>query len=157
MGLENESLEIIKKIQESRKRKEDYTLRYSYYSRWWELSGIENLAIMPPCSSFKYVLQTSPFDFWKATIPPESLIGDENDKYYEEYGKEEINNMIKTMKNVINFIEGEEPHTVAFTSIPMPSGDLFELVGLAKISNNGTSFVFCNDLNYLKYLKSKGL
>lgn len=157
MNAQDESLEIMSSIQESRKRKEDYHLRYSYYSRWWCLSGIDDVAILPPGSPFYYVLQTSPFDFWKATMTPEYLADAETNEYYSEHSKVEITNMVNAMKDIINIIEGEEPHTVAFTSIPTACGDTFELVGLAKISNNGTSFVFCNDLDYIKYLKSKGL
>jgi hypothetical protein len=157
MYLQDESIEIMSLLQESRKKKEDFHIRHSYYSRWWNLSGIDDVAILPTDSPFKYVLQTSPFDFWKATMTPEYLVDAETNEYYSEHSKDEITSMVNSMKDIINIIEGEEPHTVAFTSIPKACGDVFELVGLAKISNNGTSFVFCNDLDYIKYLKSKGL
>lgn len=157
MNLRKESDEIIQRLQSSRANREGWESSFSYYSRWWNLSGIEDVGIMPSDSPFKYVLQTSPFDFWKATMKPETLTSNDPDSYYNEYQDDEINKMVDSIIKVISIVEEEEPHTVAFTSIPTPCGDTFELVGLAKISNNGTSYVFSNDIDYIKYLKKKGL
>lgn len=153
MSLQNKSTELMEKIHSL--RNEDFRLTFNEWREWWSLSGIEDIGVMPCNSPFKYVLKTAPFDYWMATIDPESLISKHD--FYEEYEKEEIEKMVSSIKETINYMEGEEPHTIAFTSIPMPCGFPFELVGLAKILNNGTSYVFSNDLNYLKYLRSRGL
>lgn len=137
-----------------RLRGEDYRVTYDDWCEWWNLSGIDDIGVMPYNTPFNYVLKTSPFDYWKATIEPQSLIGETD---WDGYSEDKIEGMVNSIKETITWIEGEEPHTVAFTSIPTPCGYEFELVGLAKIDNNGTSYVFSNDLEYLKYLKSKGL
>lgn len=151
--LRYKSTEIMAKLQTL--KDEDYRKTYADWREWWNLSGTGDIGVMPNNTSFNYVLKTAPFDYWMATIDPQALVGQEDDG--QEYSREEIDKMIKSIQDTISSIEKEEPHTIAFTSIPAPCGDVFELVGLAKISNNGTSYVFSNDLNYLKYLKSRGL
>ena len=112
---------------------------------------------------FKYYIADGPFDFWQRTLSPEQLIDNYKNDYYNKYGQSECyRRSIKEVKEITEQIRGfvyssdkEYPHTIAFTSIPTTCGFEFELVGLAKIENNGTSYIFCNDLDYMKYLEKK--
>jgi hypothetical protein len=54
--------------------------------------------------------------------------------------------------SVTNF--EERPHTTRYTSIPTPGSSNCSLVALAKISNNGTCFIFSNHKEYLQLIQN---
>lgn len=144
MNLQNQSLQLMKELKNNS--------NYEKWCEWWSLSGIDDIAILPQSLPFKYVLKTEPFDYWSATFDENYFLND-----LPEYEKDSIKSMIECIKNTIITVDGECPHKIAFTSIPAPCGNWFELVGLAKIDKDGISYVFSNDLDYLKFLKLKGL
>lgn len=122
-----------------------------------KISRIGDIMMLPKGLGFKYAIETEPFDFWHTTLSPEQLIGNyrqEEFNYFETEVKQ-VEELVEQIKEIVFAISNEQPFKIAFTSIPTQCGSLFELVGLAKIYNNGTSYVFSNDLNYMKYLENK--
>lgn len=102
-------------------------------------------------SPFKYALVTEPIDFWGYTLSLEQIKENFNKNYYTR-DVININQAYSFIKKSVTEFE-EEPHTIRFTSIPDIEGQSFSLVGLAKISNNGTCFIFSNNKKYLTLIK----
>lgn len=102
-------------------------------------------------SPFKYALVTEPIDFWGYTLSLKQIQENCN-KNYDTRDNISINEAYNFIKKSVTEFE-EEPHIIRFTSIPDLEGSSFSLVGLAKIWNNETCFIFSNNKRYLSLIK----
>lgn len=100
---------------------------------------------------FKYALESNyPIDFWEFTMDVDYLknkIFNNNFIYDYDY----IDCRVESIERYIKF----KRHSIiemAFTSVPRKDGGL-DLIGLAKINNNGITYIFGDDLNYLKLIE----
>lgn len=119
---------------------------------------------------FKYMVACPPLDIWHGLMTEdELLIKLCNDRghlsvntpdncltFFATIEDERVN--IKDMVSCINhslltqWSDKEEPHTVMFFITPNMINDCDTSIhGVAKISNNGTTFVFTNDLKLAEY------
>ncbi|KOA18323.1 hypothetical protein CLHOM_32200 [Clostridium homopropionicum DSM 5847] len=64
------------------------------------------------------------------------------------YSKEIIMGCEREVKEFINENSGEYPHTVRFFAIPDFSYGTFNLGCVAKISNNGSTYILCGNREY---------
>ena len=130
-----------------------YKERKKYLEEWENIYPLEYVNVMPKESIFGFVLQTSPIDYWLETLSPRLLHNRYSSIDVDDYQNvaELIKKEEKIIKKTIHAITGEKPIKIAFTSIPIAQ-EPFELVGLAKILSNGTSFIFSYDLPYLEFL-----
>lgn len=107
---------------------------------------------------FKYVLSTGPIDFFYLTLSKEQLYKNIKSEIYSD--NEEINingfrNVDDLEKYIIDFVSDieEKPYIIRYLGIPQHNGCDCELVVIAKISNNGTCFIFSNNKKYLEAVK----
>ena len=70
--------------------------------------------------------------------------------------REVIEGCVSEIEQFIEEKEGEKPHTVRFFTIPDFSYGTFYIGVVAKISNNGSTFIFAKDSNYLNGIDSEG-
>lgn len=64
----------------------------------------------------------------------------------------DIDNAFEEIKQIIKRRTGEEPGVIRFFAIPDFDYTYFRLYAIAKISNNGATFVFSNDSRLFNYL-----
>lgn len=69
---------------------------------------------------------------------------------YAQYKAEDILGCEEEIKSFVEERTGEKPHTVKFFGIPDNSYGMFRIACVAKISNNGSTFVFSSNAKYLK-------
>lgn len=114
-----------------------------------------------PDAPFKYVLSSSPIDYFYLTLSKEQLhknikseiYSDDNDTNYMNInGFRNVDDLEKYIINFVSDIE-EKPYTIRYLGIPNPYGCNCELVVIAKIDNNGTCFIFSNNKKYLESIK----
>lgn len=78
--------------------------------------------------------------------------GSARHSFYEEINTSDIDDMIDEIKNIIKADSGENPIIVSFFAVP-DFGELgFNLCPIAKILNNGSTYVFSKDKNIFEYL-----
>jgi len=85
-------------------------------------------------------------------IPPFDVVG--FDSLEEE--RLNISKKLAFVEHAIleSFYSDEKPHTIRFFAIPDPSNGNTEICCVAKVSNNGITFVFTNNLNFAKHFDS---
>lgn len=67
---------------------------------------------------------------------------------------EKIKGCTKDVKKYIKEISGEEPVEIGFFSIPDFDSNCFNFAIVAKIENNGSTYLICDDKNYLENIIS---
>ena len=67
---------------------------------------------------------------------------------------EKIKGCTKDVKKYIKEISGEEPVKIGFFSIPDFDSNCFNFAIVAKIENNGSTYLICDDKNYLENIIS---
>lgn len=78
--------------------------------------------------------------------------GSNTHSFYNRINCEDIDNSVSEIKSIIKQETGEEPHTVRFFAIPNIEYLGFDLCAIAKIDNNGSTFVFSQGERLLEYL-----
>lgn len=109
---------------------------------------------------FECQKEISPMDFFNGSISPEllaaalqendarSVNGPDRPEFYEA-------NVAQYVKYINEFMldrTGELPHTVRFFSTPDIEGGLMHLGAVAKVENNGQTFVFTDDYNFAEMI-----
>jgi len=61
-----------------------------------------------------------------------------------------------TIIRVVEKVSGEKPHTIRYFTIPDVDAFNFTIGCVAKIDNNGTTYIFLNDHNVLENMNSDG-
>lgn len=108
---------------------------------------------------FKYVLSIGPIDLFYLTLSKEQLTSNLKGLDYYDSDYSNYLNGFKNVDLLESFISGyvsaieEEPHTIRYMCIPNQNNCDCDLVVIAKISNNGTCFVFSNNRKYLELIK----
>lgn len=116
---------------------------------YYEINEIKN-------GIFKYVLSIGPIDFFHYSLTLHQAIDNlvENMECLNlSHGLKEIADAYIYADDFVTKIE-EKPHTIRFLSIPRESYSDLELVVIAKISNNGTCFIFSNNRDYLEWINT---
>jgi len=109
-------------------------------------------------NNFKYLIEGSPIDFLFSTFSKKQLI----ESYREEaskYGIESRDEFIGALESNHEFItstvehfSGEKPHTIRYFSIPRYDYCDMEICALAKIQNNGTTFMFTDNIEFADFI-----
>ncbi|MCL2753363.1 MAG: hypothetical protein FWE44_04355 [Defluviitaleaceae bacterium] len=102
------------------------------------------------CMSAKELIQT---------IEPGSFIEGipNNDEEFRSYAENELHNIQKIeqfVSRVINKEYGESPHKIKFFALPLLNEITTDICCIAKIGNNGTTFIFTNNLEFARCLGS---
>lgn len=102
---------------------------------------------------FKYVIDGSPIDYFYTTLSKEDLI----QAYRNEYccSGEFVENLNANYDFIVSTVERlghEKPHTVRYFSIPRYGWCDMELCAVAKIDNNGTTFMFTNNREFAQFI-----
>jgi len=71
--------------------------------------------------------------------------------FYNSIDANDIDDIIKEIKEIIRLQSGEEPIVIRFFAIPNFTYLGFDLCPIAKISNNGSTFVFSGDKDIFEY------
>lgn len=106
---------------------------------------------------FEYMLEGAILDFFPLTIDSNSLKNLLTKKYlgysynYNE-ANEYVDEVVSQINNEIFRKSKEKPLNIRFFSIPDFDWMTMQLCAVAKIDNNGTTFVFSNNYNFLKSL-----
>jgi len=93
------------------------------------------------------------------TIEPGSFIEGipSNDEEFRSYAENELRNIREIEKfvtQVINKEHGESPQTIKFFALPLLNDFITDICCIAKIGNNGTTFIFTNNLEFARCLGS---
>lgn len=102
----------------------------------------------------RYYAELGIIDFFELSMTSEQIIDNFNGSSNIE--KEIIEGCVTEIEKFIEEKTGEKPHTVRFFTIPDFSYNGFCIGAVAKISNNGSTFVFCKYSNYLNGLDVDG-
>lgn len=107
--------------------------------------------------SFKYVIEGTPIDYFYTTFSKEKLIQSYKDET-STYGMGGSNEFEKNLEDNYDFVvatverlSGEKPHTVRYFSIHRYGWCDMEICALAKIDNNGTTYLFTNNREYANF------
>lgn len=96
----------------------------------------------------KYYSEIGIIDYFECTMTSEQMV--DNLDEYSEYTAEDIYGCEEEIKKSIEEKTGERPHTVRYFGIPDNSYGMFRVACVAKISNNGSTFVFSSDRDYFE-------
>lgn len=114
---------------------------------YYEINTIEE------AGPFKYVLSIGPIDWFQYTLSKKQIIDNILEEEYINKGLA-VNEIIDIEQFVIDYTERiEETPFVRYVSIPNQYSNQMDLVAISRISNNGTGFVFSNDVDFLNYIK----
>lgn len=102
----------------------------------------------------RYCAEMGIIDFFEGTMTAQEYVQKFDD--YSYYKAENIYGCVDEIKSYIEELSGEEPHTIRFFGIPDFSYNMFRIACVAKISNNGSTFILCNDKGYLEAIDSYG-
>jgi len=107
---------------------------------------------------FKYLIEGSPIDYFYTAFSKEMLIqsyknetsedGSGDSKVFEENLNDNYDFIVSTVER----ISGEKPHTIRYFSIPRYGWCDMEICALAKIDNNGSTFMFTNNKEFAKFI-----
>lgn len=135
-GIEKKLNDILNEIRSL--KYEIQPIKHNYY----EINELEDNKY------FKYVLSYEWIDDFTCMLTKDDL-----KKRYFEFENVCLDDLDRYVKRTVFNICGEEPHTIGYTG-NLTCGRL-DLVVVAKISNNGTSFIFTNDKEYLEFINSR--
>lgn len=104
-----------------------------------------------------YYLEIGIIDFFGITFSPEELKNKIDIEDCETIGNiltsEDIDICVDEIRRIIHLETKEEPHTIQFFAIPNPSYNTFDIGCVAKIMNNGSTYMFSNNKEYLQVYK----
>jgi len=103
--------------------------------------------------SFKYVIEGSPIDYFYTTLSKEDLIKAYNNGYdcSREF-EENLNANYGFIVSTVERLGKEKPYTVRYFSIPRYGWCDMEICALAKIDNNGTTYMFTNNREFAQFI-----
>ena len=126
-------------------------------------TNINELLFFP----YKYMVVCGPIDNWEGCFFPFeeytfniSVIDGDADKTFtmESFQRTtdkdiaDYRDKVDKAVQLIESIEAEKPHTIGFIHVPNFEYYCMDEVMMCKISNNGTTFVFSNNLSFMKSL-----
>lgn len=102
----------------------------------------------------RYYADVGIFDFFELTMDaddlkkravPEEEFDSENREFCYGFTSKDVDNCIEAVKKIVFKEGGEEPHTIRFFAMPIVENENFYLGCVAKIDNNGTTYIFTKD------------
>lgn len=106
----------------------------------------------------KYYSEVGIIDFFELAMSPDELKRkiDPKNNYMVgcEFNINDVDVCVKKIKEIIYSETHEEPHTIKFFSIPNFDYNNFDIGCVAKISNNGSTYIFVNDKKYIENYES---
>lgn len=106
--------------------------------------------------NFKYVIEGSPIDFFYTMQSKNSLIQAYCDEQVEDSNFiDNLNTNYDFIISTVEKISCEKPTIVRYFSIPRYGYCDMELCAIAKIDNNGTTFMFTNNKDFAEFISEK--
>lgn len=109
-------------------------------------------------TSFKYLIEGTPIDFFFSTFSKQQLL----ESFKKESSRLGVGESLKFEKDIeenaayieaiVKKIANETPHTIEYFSIPRYAWCDMEICALAKIQNNGTTFMFTNNKEFADFI-----
>lgn len=102
----------------------------------------------------RYYADVGIYDFFELTMDldelkkratPEEEFENKNRDFCYGFTSKDIDNCIEAVKQIVFQESGEKPHTIRFFAMPIIKNENFYLGCVAKIVNNGTTYMFTND------------
>ncbi len=102
----------------------------------------------------RYYADVGIFDFFELTMDadelkkravPEEEFDNENREFSYGFTSKDVDNCIEAVKQIVLQEGGEEPHTIRFFAMPIIENENFYLGCVAKITNNGITYIFSKD------------
>lgn len=135
-----EKMKYIEQVTMSRiTKKEGDKKKYKKYSNLRKL-GLKYYAEMPA------------IDLFDGTMTTMEVVN----KYSGEYTEDIMNGCENEVKEFINEISKEYPHTIRFFPIPDLVYGNFKLGCVAKIENNGSTYILCGNREYISAIDEPG-
>lgn len=109
-------------------------------------------------SSFKYVIEGSQIDYFFSTLSKEQILKSYKNEVARCGGavnSEFVDNLERNfafIQSTVNELSGEMPHMIRYFSIPRYGWCDMNICALAKILNNGTTFMFTNDKEFARFV-----
>ena len=94
---------------------------------------------------YKYAVCAGIIDYFEPSFTMQQILSDDDLKKDYEIKISQINEYIFGLEN-------EKPHTIRFFSLPNFDYSHMEIYAIAKISNNGSTYVFGDDPEVLEFL-----
>ena len=112
-----------------------------------ELANYTNLKAL----NLKYCSELGIIDFFDGALKANQFIAN-LDKKYSQFNKEAILGAVEEVESYIESISNEKPCIIRFFTTPDFDSNLFNIVCVAKISNNGSTFIIANSKEYIETL-----
>jgi len=83
------------------------------------------------------------------------LADDEGNTFENCYSLDKMNSIEKIEEQIREIVfkeEKEYPHTIRYFAIPNPNYCDFDIGAVAKVSNNGSTYIFTPNIDYLKVI-----
>lgn len=102
----------------------------------------------------RYYADVGIFDFFELTIDadelkkravPEEEFENKDRELSYGFTSKDVDNCIEAVKKIVLQESGEYPHTIRFFAMPIIENENFYLGCVAKITNNGTTYIFSKD------------
>jgi hypothetical protein len=102
-------------------------------------------------------MEGSPIDFFYACLSKDSLISNYRDEAKHLGGsisefESKVDKAIEFVKSTVEKMSDELPHTIKFITIPRYGFCDTEICMLAKISNNGTTYLFTDNKDFAEFI-----
>lgn len=94
----------------------------------------------------RFYCEVGIIDFFECTMTLNEAINKLNG--HDLYDEETLRGCGNDIKEFINSISGEYPHTIRFFAIPDLNYGMFKLACVAKIQNNGSTYILCDNEEY---------
>lgn len=149
MDLEMKKQNIFAEVEKCLEKKEKIDMRNDTRKAFEELG-------------MNYFGEFSPIDFWALSMSKEELIVKLREEALEYEGENSIdktqyvNVCEDAIIGVVEKESGERPHTIRYFTVPDVESFDFTIGCVAKIDNNGTTYIFLNDCNVLKSMNPNG-
>jgi hypothetical protein len=101
----------------------------------------------------RYYADVGIFDFFELTMDADELkkravpeeFDNENREFSYGFTSKDVDNCIEAVRKIVRQDSGEHPHTIRFFAMPIIESENFYLGCVAKITNNGTTYIFSKD------------
>lgn len=101
---------------------------------------------------FKYYFEGTQIDFFSGAMTKEQLIESLEKDYISSSSESIIEDNYSFVYEKVLEISKEQPHTIRYFSIPRYGYGDMEICALAKVHNDGSTYMFTNDKNIAKFI-----
>lgn len=104
--------------------------------------------------NLKYYAEVGIIDLFECTMTTVEAINKLSG--VDKYNKEVLSGCENDVKEFIYSISREYPHTIRFFAIPDLNYGMFRLGCVAKIQNDGSTYILCGNRNYFEGIDEPG-